>query len=79
MSAGLRVQVAESDLRAIGVAENVSVTQEGQVATKAIKVLFEHRRGLTVALYLPFNKKLFRGYSFGTIFSVAAQPEVNAW
>jgi hypothetical protein len=76
---GLRQQAKELPLRAIGVAENVTVTLEGQRPTKAIKVLFEHKRGLTVALYLPFEKKLLRGYVTGSPFSLPAAPEVNAW
>lgn len=76
---GIRVQARGTALKAIGIAENVTVTPEGQKTTKAIKVLFEHKRGLTVALYLPFEKKLLRGYVFGTTFSVAASPEVDAW
>ena len=76
---GLRQQARELSLQAIGVAENVTVTFEGQRPTKAIKVLFEHKRGLTVALYLPFEKKLIRGYVMGSIISKLAAPEVNAW
>jgi hypothetical protein len=76
---GLRRQARELLLRAIGVAENVSVTFEGQRSTKAIKVLFESKRGLTVALYLPFEKKLLRGYVMGSTISKLAAPEVNAW
>jgi hypothetical protein len=75
----LRRQAAESPLRAIGVAENVAITPEGQTTTQAIKALVEHRRGLTVALYLPFRKKLFKGYVFGSMFSISALPEINAW
>ena len=76
---GLRAQAKERNLVAIGVAENVTVTREGQLPTDAIKVLFEHKRGLVVALYLPFRKKFLRGYSFGEVFSVQAEGEVNAW
>ncbi|MBB6247205.1 hypothetical protein [Rhodanobacter sp. A1T4] len=76
---GLRQQARELSLQAIGVAENATVTFEGQRPTKAIKVLFEHKRGLTVALYLPFEKKLLRGYIMGTTISKLAAPEVNAW
>ena len=76
---GLRARAKELPLKAIGIAENVTVTLEGQRATKAVKVLFEHKRGLTVALYLPFEKKLLRGYTFGTTFTLAAGPEVKAW
>jgi hypothetical protein len=77
LHAGLRG--CASNVVAIGVAENVTVTLENQRPTQAIKVLFEHKRGLTVALYLPFEKKFLRGYSFGNVFSVAASPEVSAW
>ena len=76
---GLRQQAKHEALKALAVAENVTITLEGQRPTKAIKVLLEHRLGLTVALYLPFEKKLFKGYVFGNTFSVAATPEVNAW
>ena len=76
---GLRQQAKDINLKAIGIAENVTVTLEGQRSTQAIKVLFEHKRGLTVALYLPFEKKLFRGYVLGSPFSLQANPEVRAW
>ena len=76
---GLRIQVRERELVAIGVAENVTVTPQGQPSTEAIKVLFEHKRGLVVALYLPFKKKFLRGYSFGQAFTVVTTGEVNAW
>ncbi len=76
---GLRKQAQTGRARAVGVAENVTVTPQGGSATKAIKVLFEHREGLCVALYLPFKKKLFRGYQIGTAFTVPAEPEVKPW
>ncbi len=76
---GLRAQAMERELVAIGVAENVTVTPQGQPSTEAIKVLFEHKRGLVVALYLPFKKKFLRGYSFGQTFTVVTTGEVNAW
>ena len=64
---------------AVGVAEDVTVTPIGQPPTQAIKVLIEHSRGLTVALYLPFKKKFLRGIVFGETFSAPASPEVNPW
>ena len=76
---GLRQQVAAGGARAIGVAENVTITPAGSSATKAIKVLFEHQEGLCVALYLPFKKKLFGGYETGAPFTVPAEPEVKPW
>ena len=72
-------QSAREGVRALALAENVTITPEGGKTTDAIKVLFEHRQGLVVALYLPFKKRLLRGYEFGECFSVAAKPEVNAW
>jgi hypothetical protein len=62
---GLRAMAREEVIIAIGVAENVTVTPDRQRPTKAVKVLVEHERGLTVALYLPFEKRLFKGYEFG--------------
>jgi hypothetical protein len=76
---GLRAQAREKDLVAIGIAENVTITPDGQPSTQAIKVLLEHKRGLVVALYLPFKKQFMQGYSFGQIFTVRAIGEVNAW
>jgi hypothetical protein len=79
LHAGLRSLAIEKQALATGVAENVTVTPDGGAPTKAIKVLFEHRRGLTVALYLPFEKRFLRGYTFGQTFSILVAPEVNAW
>jgi len=72
-------QSARTGVKALALAENVTVTPEGGKTTDAIKVLFEHQRGLAIALYLPFKKRFLRGYEFGESFSVAAAPEVNAW
>jgi hypothetical protein len=79
LHAGLRLKVRESAIRAIGVAENVTLHRRGQPPTEAIKVLFEHKRGLSVALYLPFEKQSQVGYVFGKLVIVSAKSEVNAW
>lgn len=79
LHAGLRDQARSSPLRAMGVAENVTVTPAGKPSTQAVKVLLEHRRGLTIALYRPFRRRFLRGYAFGATFSVRAAPEVDAW
>lgn len=76
---GLRAQAKERELIAIGVAENVTITPDGQSSTQAIKVLVEHKRGLVIALYLPFKKQFMRGYSFGEVFTVLAAGEINSW
>ena len=79
LQGSLRALVKQKGYSAIGIAENVNITIPGQSATDAIKVLFEHQRGLTVALYVPFSKKFLRGYVFGDMISMLAQPDVNAW
>jgi hypothetical protein len=50
---GLRAMAKQKSLDAIGIAESVSIGPAGQARTQAIKVLFEHVWGLTVALYVP--------------------------
>lgn len=79
LHSGLRKKVHEEQIKALGIAENVTITQNALKPTSAIKVLFEHKRGLTVALYLPFKKRLFKRYVFGKVFSVNARAEVNPW
>jgi hypothetical protein len=76
---GLRRRARELGARAIGVAENVTATREGQAPATAIKVLFEHENGLTVALYLPFKKRFLRAPELGEIFAASAEAEVRAW
>lgn len=76
---GLRAHANQLDVIAIGVAENVNITPVGRPSTDAIKVLFEHRRGLVVALYLPFKNQARQGFSFGEMFVIRAAGEVNAW
>jgi hypothetical protein len=76
---GLRETTRKRGGVATAVSEDVTITQDGERPIQAIKVLFEHQRGLTVALYTPFTKSIFRGYSFLTMISKIARPEVNAW
>ena len=75
----LRADASEHQLMAIAVCEDVTITPPEQKQTKAVKVLVEHRRGLTVALYLPWRRKLFGGYIFGQVIALSAQPEVRPW
>lgn len=75
---GLRQMSREKVLVAIGVAENSNVTRAG-VAVQAIKVLFEHERGLTVAMYLPYGWSEESGYFFGDPFVVPADPVLKVW
>ena len=75
----IRTAARELPTKAIGIAENVTITLDERRTTDAIKVLFEHRHGHNVALYLPFEKNLVQEFVFQAVFMLAAEPEVNAW
>ena len=75
----IRSAAREHDLAAVAVCEDVTITPSGERPTKAVKVLIEHRRGLTVALYLPWKRKLLAGHVFGEVIAQAADPEVQPW
>lgn len=75
----LRANVRTHDIAAVAVAEDVTITLEGQKPTKAVKVLVEHRRGLAVALYLPWRSRLLRGPIFGQVITLEVTPEVRPW
>jgi hypothetical protein len=75
----LRATAGETDLLAVAVCEDVTITPAGEKQTRAVKVLVEHRRGLTVALYLPWRRKLFGGCAFGGVVAMPAEAEVHAW
>ncbi|SFI92160.1 hypothetical protein [Jannaschia pohangensis] len=73
---GLRQSTAQADTRAVGVSESVYIGAERE---PAIKVLAEHRDGLTVALYMTWKKRLLRAPHFGETRMVRADPEVGHW
>src|SRR5262245_57349840 len=58
---GLRETAERGDVLAVAVCEWVRVARNAGRETDAIKVLVEHQKGLTVALYMPCQKKIFRG------------------
>jgi len=76
---GLRSMAHERPVTAIGVAETVTVTPDGKAPSKAIKVLLEHHRGLTMALYLPFAQDTSGDIKFGSTLSMFVPPEMNPW
>jgi len=76
---GLRATAADRQITAVAVCEWVRITPEGGSQTDAIKVLVEHRRGLTVAFYRPCRRRLLRGWTFGETMALPAQPEVRPW
>jgi hypothetical protein len=75
---GLRQMSREKVIVAIGVAESVSLTR-GEMPMQAIKVLLEHERGLTVAMYLPYYKSESGEYFYGEAFVTPATPALNLW
>lgn len=76
---GLRLFAKEKALAALAVAESVTITFPGEPSTLAIKVLFEHRRGLTVSLYVPYETHAGKELVFSPMFSVLGNPEVKAF
>jgi hypothetical protein len=74
----LRQAASEEAVCALAVCEDVRISTDGESETRAIKVLIEHQRGLCIALYMPFRRRVF-GYSFGEVFATSAKPEVKAW
>jgi len=74
---GLRQTVTERT-RAVAVCEWVKITPSGGSQTDAIKVLVEHRNGLTVALYLSMEK-VEGQWQNGEPLSTFARPEIGAW
>src|ERR1051325_11327146 len=57
---------------AIALCEWVKIEVAGGKQTDAVKVHAQHKRGLTVAFYIPATKSLFRGWQFGEMMVMAA-------
>ena len=76
---GLRTMVQEHAATAVGYAEDVMMTPEGEAPKQAIKLHLEHSRGLTITLYLPFAKDTSGEITFGSTVSMFVPPEINAW
>lgn len=75
----LRAASRDHAAAAVAVCEDVTITPAGGKSTKAVKVLVEHRRGLTVALYLPWRRSMLGTHVFGEVMALAATPEVQVW
>jgi len=75
----LKAMAHERPVTAIGVADTVTVTPDGKAPSQAIKVLLEHHRGLTMAVYLPFAKDTSGDITFGSTMSQFVPPEINPW
>ena len=76
---GIRASATRCDAKVVGVAESVTVTLPGQRSSLDIKVLMEHQRGMTVAVYVKFRRKLFGGYAFEKPQTTDAPAEITPW
>jgi len=75
---GLRTMANERDVVAVGVSECVTEIPGGATGA-AVRILLEHRRPFTMAIYLPFAKNGSGSVEFGRSVSVEAEPEVKVW
>lgn len=73
---GLRAETGKAATQAVAVSENVYI---GPDQSPAIKVLVEHRDGLTLAMYQTFKKRLLRAPALGDVQVIEADPEVGGW
>lgn len=72
----LRQETAKFTIRAVAVSENVFI---GKNRTPAIKVLIEHRDGLTIAMYQPFRKRFLRSPVFDDVQVISTEAEIGGW
>lgn len=72
----LRAETTKFTTRAVAVSESVFI---GPDQTPAIKVLVEHRGGLTLAMYQTYAKRMLRGLKLGDVQMTEAAPEVGGW
>lgn len=64
---------------AVAFCEWVKIELEDCKLRDAVKVHAQHRRGLSVAFYLPAKKSLFRGWQFGEMLVRPAEPFISVW
>jgi hypothetical protein len=75
--AALTESAADAD--AVALCEWVKIAVAGGKQTDAVKVHAQHKRGLTVAFYIPATKSLFKGWQFGEMLVMAADPFIESW
>jgi hypothetical protein len=68
-----------ADVNAVALCEWVRVGSNEEPTTDAIKVLVQHRRGLTIAFYLKANKPDGGAWQFTDMQVNPASPYVRAW
>jgi hypothetical protein len=63
-------------LEAVAICYDGRVSVDGQTKKDAITIFLEHNNGECVTVYVPYSKKVFRGYSYEAIIASAAEPRV---
>ena len=64
---------------AVALCEWVKIKLDGGRFRDAVKVHAHHKRGLSVAFYLPATKSLFGGWQFGDMISKPAEGLIESW
>jgi hypothetical protein len=72
----LRSFVPKGGLEATAICYDGRVTVPGKDKQDAITVSLEHVNGEVATIYLPYSKKLFRGYQYGEIIGTAEEPKI---
>jgi hypothetical protein len=73
------LQQAASNADAVGVCEWVKIEVESGKMQDAVKTHVQHRRGLSVAFYIPATKPLLRGWQFGEMIVTPANELFPSW
>lgn len=75
---GLQLAV-DAETTAAAVAEWVKIGVNGSNLVDAMKVQIHHRRGLSIAFYVPATKQLLKGWQFGETVVQPATSLIAAW
>jgi hypothetical protein len=78
LSGGLRQMARERVLVAVAVAATYSIMR-GDQQVQAIRVLVEHERGLSVAMFVPFRRTEIGSHEFQTPFVQPVPAELKLW
>jgi hypothetical protein len=64
---------------ALAFCEWVKIEDTGGKQCDAIKVCAQHKRGLTVAFYVPATKPPLESWEFGEMIVISADPFIGSW
>ena len=75
----LKQGAQKGEFRATGICSDVRVMPPGSdEETDAIHASLEHKDGEAVSVFLPYKKKLLRGFQYGELFAAPSEPNVFA-